>query len=197
MSATACYYANWMDQEKAEIARGLRRRDATLLDRLIELYQHRLMRYLVYLTGNRAIAEDLFQETWLRVLERGGQYDGQHEFSTWLFAVARNLSVDWSRKKKAISLESLRQENDEPVELPDPDKRSALDVLAQREQTERVTSVLMGIPAEYREAIVLRVHEGLSLEEIAAVTGAPLGTVKSRLYRGMNALVPRLKGVAE
>jgi RNA polymerase sigma-70 factor (ECF subfamily) len=52
----------------------------------------------------------------------------------------------------------------------------------------------VGIAAEYREAIVLRFQEGLALDEIAAVTGAPLGTVKSRLYRGLNALLPRLKG---
>jgi hypothetical protein len=63
------------------IARGLHRRDPDLLDRLIEQYQHRLLRYLVSLTADRAVAEDLFQETWMRVLERGHQYDHRHEFS--------------------------------------------------------------------------------------------------------------------
>jgi RNA polymerase sigma-70 factor (ECF subfamily) len=66
-----------------------------LLDRLIEQYQHRLLRYLVYLAGNRELAEDLFQETWIRVLERGHQSDGKHEFITWLYAVARNLTIDY------------------------------------------------------------------------------------------------------
>ena len=60
-----------------------------MLDRLIELYQHRLLRYLLYLTGNRELAQDLFQETWMRVLERGAQYNGQSKFDTWLFAIAR------------------------------------------------------------------------------------------------------------
>src|SRR5881227_1672068 len=91
MNATACYFVTGMEHENAEIARGLRRRDADLLDRLIEQYQHRLLRYLVYLAGNRELAEDLFQETWMRVLERGHQYDGRHEFSTWLSVLVRNL----------------------------------------------------------------------------------------------------------
>ena len=69
MNATACYFENAMAQESTEIARGLRRCDPDLLDRLIEQYQHRLLRYLVYLTGRQELAEDLFQETWIRVLE--------------------------------------------------------------------------------------------------------------------------------
>lgn len=62
-------------------------------DRLIEQYQHRLLRYLVSLTVDRAIAEDLFQKTWMRVLERGHQYDGRHEFSTWPYTIAKNLTM--------------------------------------------------------------------------------------------------------
>ena len=62
-------------------------------------------------------------------------------------------------------------------------------------RAERISAALVGIPAEYREAIVLRFHDELALEEIAAVTGAPLGTVKSRLYRGLNLLLGRLEGI--
>src|SRR5438046_10313899 len=88
-----------MESEASAIARGLRRRDPDLLDRLIEQYQHRLLRYLVFLAGNRELAEDLFQETWIRVLERGHQYDGKHGLSTWLYAIARNRPIDYPRKK--------------------------------------------------------------------------------------------------
>src|SRR5258707_14087392 len=94
MNATAYCFVNVMESEASAIARGLRRRDPDLLDRLIEQYQHRLLRYLMYLARNRALAEDLFQEAWIRVLERGYQYDGKHEFSTWLSTVARNLTID-------------------------------------------------------------------------------------------------------
>ena len=194
MNATACYFVTGMEHENTEIARGLRRRDADLLDRLIEQYQHRLFRYLVYLAGNRALAEDLFQETWIRVLERGHQYDGKHEFSTWLYAVARNLTIDYLRKKSPVSLDGMMEDQEHaPLEPADP-RPMAWEVVQQHEQSERVSAALVSIPAEYREAVVLRFQEGLALDEIATVTGARLGTVKSRLYRGLNMLMSRLKG---
>lgn len=194
MDAAACYFVNGMESETSVIARGLRHRDPDLLDRLIEQYQHRLLRYLIYLTGNKELAEDMFQETWIRVLERGHQYDPKYEFSTWLFSIARHLTLDYLRKKKPASLDGLLNE-EEGISLDPPDLRpSALELVAQHEQAERISSALVGIAAEYREAIVLRFQEGLALDEIASVTGAPLGTVKSRLYRGLNALLPLLKG---
>src|SRR5271166_6499223 len=194
MNAAACYFVDVMESEASAIARGLRRRDPDLLDRLIEQYQHRLLRYLIYLTSNRELAEDLFQETWIRVLERGHQYDGKREFGTWLFAVARNLTIDYLRKKSPVSLDGLL-DNEQGSALEPPDIRpSALEVVAQHEHAEQISAALVRIPAEYREAVVLRFQEGLALDEIAAVTGAPLGTIKSRLYRGLNMLLPLLKG---
>ena len=197
MNGAAYYFVNAMESEASAIARGLRRRDPDLLDRLIEQYQHRLLRYLVYLSGNRELAEDLFQETWIRVLERGHQYDGKHEFSTWLYTVARNLTIDYLRKKSPLSLDGL-MEDEEHAPLEPVDRRPmAWEVVQQHEQAERISAALVGIPAEYRETVVLRFQEGLALEEIATVTGAKLGTVKSRLYRGLNMLMSRLDGAQE
>jgi RNA polymerase sigma-70 factor, ECF subfamily len=183
-----------MESEASAIARGLRRRDPDLLDRLIEQYQHRLLRYLVYLSGNRELAEDLFQETWIRVLERGHQYDGRHEFSTWLYAVARNLTIDFLRKKRPVSLDGLMEDEEHAPLEPADTRPTAWEVVQQHEQAQRIGTALVGIPTEYREAIVLRFQDGLALEEIAAVTGAPLGTVKSRLYRGLNLLMEKWEG---
>lgn len=194
MNAAACYFVRAMAEENSEIARGLRRRDPDLLDRLIEQYQHRLLRYLLHLTGNPAMAEDLFQETWVRVLERGNQYDGRHEFCTWLFAVARHLFIDSTRRKQHASLDGMLDDDDRPIEIPATGQPSAFDLTVQRELSEHVADGLTHLVAEYREALVLRFQEGLTLEEIAVVTGAPLGTVKSRIYRGLNALQPYLKG---
>jgi RNA polymerase sigma-70 factor, ECF subfamily len=198
MNAIAYCFANAMESDTSAIARGLRRRDPDLLDRLIEQYQHRLLRYLVYLAGNRELAEDLFQETWIRVLERGHQYDGKHEFSTWLYAVARNLTIDYLRKKSPLSLDGMidglmEDERHAPLEPADT-RPMAWEVVHQHEQAERISAALVSIPAEYRETVVLRFQEGLALEEIATVTGAKLGTVKSRLYRGLNMLMSRLEG---
>ena len=195
MNATVCYFVSAMADEKTEIARGLRRRDPDLFDSLIEKYQHRLLRYLMHLTGSRELAEDLFQETWIRVLERGGQYDGRHEFSNWLFAIARNLVIDHIRRKQPSSFCSLAEDDDAaPFDIPDQGSPSALDLSIQREQNEQISAGMQHIEAKYREALVLRFEEGMSLAEIAEVTGAPMGTVKSRIYRGLSALEPWLKG---
>ncbi len=194
MNAAAHDFVNGMESEASAIARGLRRRDPDLLDRLIEQYQHRLLRYLVHLVGNRELAEDLFQETWVRVLERGHQYDGKHEFSLWLFAVARNLTIDYLRKKSPVSLDGLMEDKDQaPPELVDP-RPPAWEAVSLREWAEHVGAALTTLPAEYRETVVLRFRDGLALEEIATVTQARLGTVKSRLYRALNLLMSRLKG---
>ena len=185
MEAVACWFAKLMEPETSRIARGLRRRDRALLDSLIEKYQPRLFRYLICLSGDRALAEDLSQEAWVRVLERGYQYDGKHEFSTWLFALARNLTIDSLRKERSLSIDALEPAYAGPT---------ALEAAALHEQVERVSAALSSINVDYREAVTLRFFEELTLEEIAAITGAPLGTVKSRLYRGLNLLITQLKG---
>jgi RNA polymerase sigma-70 factor (ECF subfamily) len=100
------------------ISAGLKRQDTGLLDGLIVLYQHRLMRYLLYLTGNRDMAEDLFQEVWMRVLVRGAQFNGKARFSTWLFTIARNLVIDQRRKRTVSSLDEMferKSEDDRPM----------------------------------------------------------------------------------
>jgi RNA polymerase sigma-70 factor (ECF subfamily) len=94
-------------QESLAVSQGLKRQDAGLLDELIVRYQHRLLRYLLYLTSNREMAEDLFQEVWMRVLVRGGQFNGQARFDTWLFTIARNLVIDQRRKRTMSSLDEL------------------------------------------------------------------------------------------
>ena len=193
MSLAVYCAVTWMQDERAEIARGLRRRDPSVLDRLIEQYQHRLFRYLMYLAGDRALAEDLFQETWLRVLEHGQLYDGKSPFETWLFAIARHLLIDWLRHKSPASLDSLREPQEggaafEPVAA----EASAYEVLAGREQEVQVAAAVAAVPAVYREVLMLRFQEDLKLEEIAAVVEAPLSTVKSRLYRGLGALKQQL-----
>ncbi|AFL90175.1 RNA polymerase sigma factor, sigma-70 family [Terriglobus roseus DSM 18391] len=182
------------EAENADIARGLKRQDPELLDRLIETYQHRLMRYLTFLTGKREVAEDLFQETWMRVLMRGGQYNGKARFDTWLFTIARNLVIDLSRKRTMASLDELQDptKDERPFEIAI-DGPSPFEQFCSREDAAEVSAVLLELHASYREVLVLRFHEEMALEEIAAVTRAPLSTVKSRLYRGLATLKPQLE----
>ncbi len=185
--------AQQTERENAEIARGLKRQDPELLDLLIETYQHRLMRYLMFLTNRREVAEDLFQEVWIRVLRRGSQYNGKARFDTWIFTIARNLVIDLSRKRTMASLDEMREggEDERPFEIA-LDQPSPLEQFQDRENASEVASVLLTLEPSYREVLTLRFHEEMSLEEIANVTAAPLSTVKSRLYRGLAALKPEL-----
>ena len=176
------------ETETAKIARGLRERDMELLADLVERCQHRLVRYLLYLTGRREHAEDLAQETWIRVLQRGSQYNGRQRFDPWLFAIARNLAIDYLRKKrKAVQTASLPNDRDAMLLLPSSGP-SPFEAAARSEDAIRLAGQLRILSPLYREALLLRFQEDLSLPEIAQVLGAPVTTVTSRIYRGLAAL---------
>ena len=176
------------ETETAKIARGLRERDRELLADLVERCQHRLVRYLLYLTGRREYAEDLAQETWVRVLQRGSQYNGRQRFDPWLFAIARNLAIDYLRKKrKTVATVPSPNDRDEMLLLPSSDP-SPFEAAARSEDAIRLAGQLQILSPLYREALLLRFQEDLSLPEIAQVLGAPVTTVTSRIYRGLAAL---------
>ena len=176
------------ETETAKIARGLRDRDMELLADLVERYQQRLVRYLLYLTGRRDYAEDLAQETWIRVLQRGSQYNGRQRFDPWLFAIARNLAIDYLRqKRKAVQTDSLPDDRDE-ILLVSSSAFSPFEAAARSEDALRLAGQLQILSPLYREALLLRFQEDLSLAEIAQVLGAPMTTVTSRIYRGLAAL---------
>ena len=190
-------FAATMTDDTQRLAAALRRRDPEVLDRLIEQYQQRLYRYLLFLTGNAALAEDLFQETWVRVLERGHQYNAKNKFEAWLFTIARNLVIDVSRRKKIASLDDMGDpESEQSYDPPDDRAQSALQMLVTRENEKAVQLSLLKIAPYYREVLLLRFHEELQLEEIATVLATPISTVKSRLYRGLEALKCALPGGA-
>ena len=176
------------ETETAKIARGLRERDIELLTDLVQRCQQRLVRYLLYLTGRREYAEDLAQETWIRMLQRGSQYNGRQPFDPWLFAIARNLAIDYLRKKrKAVQTGSLPDDRDAVLLLPSSDP-SPFEAAARSQDAMRLAGRLQILAPLYREALLLRFQEDMSLTEIAQVVGAPVTTVSSRIYRGLATL---------
>jgi len=179
------FTATPLDEARTEIVAGLGRRDPDVVEGLVGRYGHRLYRYLVHLTGDPAMADDLFQETWLRVLDRGWRYDGRAPFFPWLLVVARNLTLDCFRRRSPVSLADLTRDGACPLSDGRP---SPLDAVLAHRDRERLTALLARLPASQREVLLLRFQEDLSLAEIAGITGVPLPTVKSRLYRGLRAL---------
>jgi RNA polymerase sigma-70 factor (ECF subfamily) len=195
MVRTIYWFLNSMEQEAHELARGLRRRNPDLLDRLIEQYHYRLLRYLLMLTGNQETAEDLFQETWVRVLEKGHLYSGRWKFETWLFSIARHLAIDLLRRRQPQSLDALLEpgEGEKPMELPAPEGATPFEAAAQSEEARHIAFLLRRLTPSYREVLVLRFQEDLELSEIASIVRVPLSTIKSRLYRGLEALREHLE----
>lgn len=185
--------AEAFETETQQIARGLRRRDMALLQRLVAQYQFRLVRYLIYLLGRRDAVDDLVQETWLRVLERGVSYDGRLRFEPWLFAIARNLAFDFLRRRRNTRLEDGSAVNGEALPLAS-HALSPFEEAARTEDAERLALTLATLEPVYREALVLRFQEEMSLQEMAAITGAPVSTVSSRIHRGLAALRAQLEG---
>jgi RNA polymerase sigma-70 factor (ECF subfamily) len=167
----------------------LRRGDSDALMALISRHQHRLFRYLLRLSRDPAVADDLFQQTWLRVLEKIGRYDAARSFDVWLFAVAHNLAIDHFRGDRRM--ESLDAEPEdgarsgERLAAPQPD---ALATLLDAERSALLSSCMNGLPAIHREVLTLRFEEDMKLEEIAEVVQIPLSTVKSRLRRALEGL---------
>ncbi len=183
-------------QECEQIARALRRRDPVMLDSLVEQYQHRLYRYLLYLTRDPQLAQDLFQETWIRVLERGSQYSARWKFETWLLSIARNLVIDHVRRKQPANFSEFESEDEDAAGFDVADSRAeeAFQQIQQQEQDQKLALLLQHLPALYREVLTLRFHEDMQLEEIARVLNAPLSTVKSRVRRGLEMLQKKLQG---
>lgn len=173
-----------------DVAR-LRRGDLDALAELISRYQNRLYRYLLRLVHQPAEAEDLFQQTWLRVVEKIRSFDPNRSFDSWLFTLARNLAIDHLRRVHPRSL-------DEPVSDDAAGETAAsqlaskeplvFDRIAASERAKRLMDVMSGLPVIYREVLALRFEEEMKIEEIAQVVGAPLSTVKTRLRRSLGQL---------
>lgn len=176
---------------ESELAK-LKRRDPEAVAALIERYQFRLYRYLLRLVRDPATAEDLFQQTWLRVVEKIRRYDASRSFEAWLFSVAHNLTIDHLRKRRLDSLDEPQQTGESAAARLPAGGQDALTSLLEKEKISIVLDKLALLPAAYREVLTLRFEEEMKLEEIAEVTGVPLGTVKSRLRRGLEGLRSRL-----
>jgi RNA polymerase sigma-70 factor, ECF subfamily len=167
---------------------AVQRGDPDAFASLLGRYQNRLYRYLVRWVHEPTAAEDLFQQTWLRVLEHIGRFDAKRNFDAWLFAVARNLVIDLLRRHRPASLEEPVSEGLSLSEALATEAPGPLDQVLRCEKVELVRRALEAQPPVYREILSLRFEEEMKLEEIAEVLSVPLGTVKTRLARALERL---------
>ncbi len=169
-------------------AMRLRSGDISAVAGLMERYQHRLYRYLLRLVLQPSAAEDLFQQTWLRVMERIRNYDTRRSFEGWLFAVAHNLAIDYLRRRQPLSLDEPAfsgEAKSERTQCTDP---GPLEQLLSKERAGHVLEAVSELSFAFREVITLRFEEEMKLAEIADVLAMPMGTVKTRLHRALKAL---------
>jgi RNA polymerase sigma-70 factor (ECF subfamily) len=178
-----------VDADRTDAAK-LSKGDCSGLAGLMTRHQDRLFRYLVRLLGDPSVAEDVFQQTWLRVAERIRRYDADRPFAPWLLTVARNLALDQLRRHRPLSLEEV----DEPLAPytgSDPLERAMA-----LQSTSRVEDALSALGPLDREVLSLRFEDDLELPQLAATLAVPLPTAKARLYRALERLRGRLLATA-
>jgi RNA polymerase sigma-70 factor (ECF subfamily) len=164
----------------------------------VSRYKDPLTNYLYRFLGDARESEDLLQETFMRVFRNRHSYRRIARFSTWLYTIAGNLARSEYRKRrrrKVQSIQSINRDAEEyEIEIPDESFRPDADANGVISD-EYVMEALREIPDDFREVVILRDVQQLSYEEIAEITGLPMGTVKSRINRGRTKLQALLKEV--
>lgn len=174
-----------MPTSDAELARQALAGSQAAYRTLVARYASAAINVAARLVNNRTVAEDLVQEAFVRAFARLRTYDPERRFSAWFFRILHNVAVDHLRRKRVetISLEALQAGGH-----PDPPAdQSAASPEAETERRALATALehaLSRLRSDYREAIVLRYRQGLTMQEIADVLQVPEGTVKTYLHRG-------------
>lgn len=154
--------------------------DADALRPLIERYRQPLAAVLRHALGRSPDIDDVFQETWLRVVRSAHRYDPEQRFSSWLLAIAWNLIKDrWASQvtPEEIDFCALPAQNHSPE-----------DQLIEADRARRIRDLVSRLPDRLAQAIFLRYFEELSERDVAQRLGIPVGTVKSRLHHGLKRL---------
>ena len=168
----------------------LRYRDGNVaaFEQLYGRHRGGVFRYVLRQVGLRSAAEEVFQEIWMNLISSRARYRVEARFSTFLYHVARNCVVDHFRRKTPLHLISLDDDADEAIQVAGPDRDQPERAVAVRQSAAKLLNALALLPPEQREAFLLHEEGGLTLEEIAAVTGTGRETAKSRLRYALGKL---------
>lgn len=175
--------------------------DARAFSTLVQRHRAAVFNFILRSVGHRQRAEDLLQETWLKVVRNSSEYQPKARFTTWVFTVARNLCVDNARKerfRKTRSLDGPMGADDERSLgelLPDDNAASPERAADSVRMRPLIDQALSSLPDEQREVFLLREYQGIAFKEIAEVTGVNENTVKSRMRYALEGLRKKLNEV--
>jgi RNA polymerase sigma-70 factor (ECF subfamily) len=173
--------------------------DTCAFETLVLRHQNSALSLIYRFIGDRASAEDLTQEAFIRVWKAAGSYELRAKFTTWMYRIVANLCLNELKspwRKKVVSFHRLGSDgagsgDERGGDLPD-DRPSPEDVLLDKERGRRVTQALQGLPTNQRLALILKRYEGLSYQEIAIVLGCSVSAVESLLVRGKRNLQDKM-----
>jgi RNA polymerase sigma-70 factor, ECF subfamily len=162
--------------------------DSSAFERLYRKHKDALYRFFLRQSGNQALAEELYQEVWLRVIKARDSYEQKAKFTTWLYRIAHNILIDHYRKPQTEKDDEFEAES-----IPDNAANDPEVILSGQEKIQRFRTQLENLPKEQLEVFLLKEEAGLSLEEIALTVGESKETVKSRLRYAIKKLRQLLK----
>lgn len=155
-------------------------------EELLERFLKPIYNFLLRLTGDQTAAEDLAQDTFLKVWKNLKRYDPQRKFRTWIFAIAKNTAFDYLKKKKELPFSAFADEEGENWIDNVADENIVPDEILERKNiAEDFEKIIEKIPVYYRAILLLHYKEDLTLQEIAEILGEPYNTIKSRHRRGL------------
>jgi RNA polymerase sigma-70 factor (ECF subfamily) len=167
-----------------ELMRRFRAGEGEAFPVLVQRHRARVFAFVLRLTQDRSQAEDVLQETWLRVVRGAAAYQATAKFTTWLYTIARNVCVDGARRERHRAAEPLEEEpRDAGTPWNDPERGAA-----SAELRPLLEAAVAALPEEQREVFLLRELAGIPFAEIARMTRAPEPTVKSRMRYALEAL---------
>jgi RNA polymerase sigma-70 factor (ECF subfamily) len=179
------------ESELAELIGRAQGRDPEAFDRIIDAYGPRLFGYLYRLTGSREDAEDLLQETFLRVVRMIADYAHDGRFDAWIFRIATNLARDRGRRaSRGPRLVGLDDGQGDAAWVADQDagRRHPADGMSLSEEVDALQQALARLSAAEREVVMLRHFSQLTFAEVSEVMGTPLGTTLARGHRALGKL---------
>ncbi len=185
-----------------ELVRRCLDTDRSAFEQLVRRHQKGLVNHLYRLTGQSDTARDLAQEVFIKVYTSLATFDSRYRFTTWMYRIASNCAIDHLRKRRpqTCSLTMPASESEDRGQIDrefagaDPTPHQ---LLRCREIQERLESSVQALPSSYRQLILLRHQNHYRYDEIARITGLPIGTVKNRIFRAREILRSQLSDILD